>query len=230
MDDAQAHEIVIIKRVSGGGEDGHHGGAWKIAFADFMTAMMALFLVLWLIAASDKTKAVISKYFNPVQLVDSTPQPPGLSDPKPGQPSTPAKEKKSSPPQSDQKPKPAPAEGQQKPAEGKPTSEHSDSDLFKDPYAVLAELSAHNSQDADPKPARAPTQGDQGGSGAVGVRGGEAYRDPFEPLGVATDASLGGAEPKPVEVPAETPPPAALTTLQRTKTSIDRDASYGQTT
>ena len=61
-------EIVIIKR-KGGHEDGHHGGAWKIAFADFMTAMMAFFLVLWIINATDKdTKTIIARYFNPVKL------------------------------------------------------------------------------------------------------------------------------------------------------------------
>ena len=61
-------EIIIIKR-KGGHEDGHHGGAWKIAFADFMTAMMAFFLVLWIINATDKdTKTVIARYFNPVKL------------------------------------------------------------------------------------------------------------------------------------------------------------------
>jgi chemotaxis protein MotB len=61
-------EIIIIKRHSAH-EDGHHGGAWKIAFADFMTAMMAFFLVLWIINATDKdTKTVIARYFNPVKL------------------------------------------------------------------------------------------------------------------------------------------------------------------
>src|SRR5580698_508684 len=61
-------EIVIIKR-HGGHEEEHHGGAWKIAFADFMTAMMAFFLVLWIINATDKeTKTVIARYFNPVKL------------------------------------------------------------------------------------------------------------------------------------------------------------------
>ncbi len=61
-------EIIIIKR-KGGHEAGHHGGAWKIAFADFMTAMMAFFLVLWIINATDKdTKAVIARYFNPTKL------------------------------------------------------------------------------------------------------------------------------------------------------------------
>ena len=82
----EPHEIVIIKR-HGSHEEEHHGGVWKIAFADFMTAMMAFFLVMWLISANDKTKAVIARYFNPVQLVDSTPQPKGLEDPKAGSPS-----------------------------------------------------------------------------------------------------------------------------------------------
>ena len=52
-DERDHPEIVIIKRRSAL-EDGHHGGAWKIAFADFMTAMMAFFLVLWIISATDK--------------------------------------------------------------------------------------------------------------------------------------------------------------------------------
>src|SRR5579864_5774728 len=61
-------EIIIVKR-HGPQEDGHHGGAWKIAFADFMTAMMAFFLVLWIISATDKnTKTLIARYFNPVKL------------------------------------------------------------------------------------------------------------------------------------------------------------------
>ena len=61
-------EIVIVRRRSAI-EDAHHGGAWKIAFADFMTAMMAFFLVLWIISATDKnTKTIIARYFNPVKV------------------------------------------------------------------------------------------------------------------------------------------------------------------
>src|SRR6478672_12018104 len=65
----EAHpEIIIVKRHSAH-EDEHHGGAWKIAFADFMTAMMAFFLVLWIISATDKnTKTLIARYFNPVKV------------------------------------------------------------------------------------------------------------------------------------------------------------------
>ena len=53
--------IIIIKKVVGG--HGHHGGAWKVAFADFMTAMFALFLVLWLVNQSSDVKAAIAGYF-----------------------------------------------------------------------------------------------------------------------------------------------------------------------
>ena len=49
--DEKHPEIIIVKR-HGGHEEEHHGGAWKIAFADFMTAMMAFFLVLWIINAT----------------------------------------------------------------------------------------------------------------------------------------------------------------------------------
>ncbi|HEX3877111.1 MAG TPA: flagellar motor protein MotB [Bryobacteraceae bacterium] len=55
--------VVIIKRPRKGGH-GHHGGAWKVAYADFVTAMMALFIVLWLMGADDDMKKAVSSYFN----------------------------------------------------------------------------------------------------------------------------------------------------------------------
>jgi chemotaxis protein MotB len=65
---AQHPQIVIVRR-RGSHEDEPHGGAWKIAFADFMTVMMAFFLVLWIISATDKnTKTLIARYFNPVKV------------------------------------------------------------------------------------------------------------------------------------------------------------------
>jgi len=54
--------IIIIKKVSGHG--GHHGGAWKVAYADFVTAMMSLFIVLWLMGSSEKVKKAVAGYFN----------------------------------------------------------------------------------------------------------------------------------------------------------------------
>lgn len=54
--------IIIVKKVSGHG--GHHGGAWKVAYADFVTAMMALFMVLWLVnSAAAPTRDRIASYF-----------------------------------------------------------------------------------------------------------------------------------------------------------------------
>src|SRR5580704_16852763 len=58
----KAQTIVIIKKK--GGHGGHHGGAWKVAYADFVTAMMALFIVLWLMSSSEKVKKAVAGYFN----------------------------------------------------------------------------------------------------------------------------------------------------------------------
>jgi chemotaxis protein MotB len=56
-------EPVIIKRIKKSGGGGHHGGAWKVAYADFVTAMMALFIVLWLMNASQEIQKNIAGYF-----------------------------------------------------------------------------------------------------------------------------------------------------------------------
>ena len=55
---AGAAQTTIIKRVEDDGHDGHHGGAWKVAYADFMTAMMAFFLLLWILSSADEQKLV----------------------------------------------------------------------------------------------------------------------------------------------------------------------------
>ena len=56
---------IIIKRVKKGGHAGHHGGAWKIAYADFVTAMMAFFLLMWLLGSTTKGELQgISDYFS----------------------------------------------------------------------------------------------------------------------------------------------------------------------
>jgi len=58
----QPAPIIVVKKVKGG--HGHHGGAWKVAYADFVTAMMSLFMVLWLVSQTDQeTKEQISEYF-----------------------------------------------------------------------------------------------------------------------------------------------------------------------
>ena len=53
---------IIVKKIIKGGH-GHHGGAWKVAYADFVTAMMALFMVLWLMNSNENEKEAIAAYF-----------------------------------------------------------------------------------------------------------------------------------------------------------------------
>lgn len=60
-DDSQQPIIIVKKK---GGHGGHHGGAWKVAYADFVTAMMAFFLVMWLVSQSDVVKENVAGYFN----------------------------------------------------------------------------------------------------------------------------------------------------------------------
>jgi chemotaxis protein MotB len=66
---------IIIKKIVGEAHGGHHGGAWKVAYADFVTAMMAFFLLMWLLGAtSEKQRKGIADYFTPtmVQMREKT--------------------------------------------------------------------------------------------------------------------------------------------------------------
>lgn len=64
MSEEEVEQPIIIKKIKKGG--GHHGGAWKVAYADFVTAMMAFFLLLWLLNVStDEQRNAISNYFDP---------------------------------------------------------------------------------------------------------------------------------------------------------------------
>lgn len=61
-----AGPTIRIKRVAASGEGGHHGGAWKVAYADFVTAMMAFFLLMWLLnATTEQQRSGLADYFNP---------------------------------------------------------------------------------------------------------------------------------------------------------------------
>ena len=61
--------IIIVKK-SGHGHHGHHGGAWKVAYADFVTAMMAFFLVMWIVGQSNPMKAGVAGYFRDPGVFD----------------------------------------------------------------------------------------------------------------------------------------------------------------
>ena len=66
-DNSENSAPIIIKKIKKGGHGGHHGGAWKVAYADFVTAMMAFFLLMWLLnAASQEQKKGLSVFFGPV--------------------------------------------------------------------------------------------------------------------------------------------------------------------
>lgn len=75
--------IIVIRRVKRQGH-GHHGGAWKVAYADFVTAMMAFFLVMWLIGVGTREqRAAISEYFKNPSMTpgNATMAPPGRNGP-----------------------------------------------------------------------------------------------------------------------------------------------------
>jgi chemotaxis protein MotB len=80
----EAKQPIIIRRVKKVA-GGHHGGAWKVAYADFVTAMMAFFLVMWLVGiASKEQKAAVSEYFKNPSAVEGTAAIPGSSSLGPG--------------------------------------------------------------------------------------------------------------------------------------------------
>ena len=83
--DKEAAGLIIIKRIKKGGHAAHHGGSWKVAFADFAIAMMAFFLLMWLMGATtEDQKGAISKYFNNpsnVQGASTIPSPTPVNGP-----------------------------------------------------------------------------------------------------------------------------------------------------
>ena len=212
-DNAHHPEILIIRRGGHSDHDDHHGGVWKIAFADFMTAMMAFFLVMWLISANEKTRASVARYFNPVKLVDATTQPRGLSDPKKDDSGVTA----SAPSRKDQAEKAdkSKSEGTDKPSSGASKDDTKtesaagrekrlDKVLAENPYAALAEIAETKG------PGDAPRDTTASRSQVLGLRGGDQFRDPFAPASPPVSAdeqneALAAITPADAPLP---PPPA----------------------
>jgi chemotaxis protein MotB len=163
-EDTPHHEIVIIRRRGDGEEAPHKGGVWKIAHADFMTALMAFFLVMWLITATDDTTVTgVANYFNPMRLSDSATKPKGLFTMEEGrEDDSESKDKK-----------PAETEGKEPPAETA-DAKYSEAALFSEPYEALDKI-------AEQAPDPAQSQGDPKGKGGPAIHPGEAFRDPFNP-------------------------------------------------
>jgi chemotaxis protein MotB len=69
---SKSQQPVIIIKKNRHGKHGHHGGAWKVAYADFVTAMMAFFLVMWLINTSPQVRSPMASYFRDPGIFDHT--------------------------------------------------------------------------------------------------------------------------------------------------------------
>ena len=189
--DEKHPEIIIIKRHSDHEEE-HHGGAWKIAFADFMTAMMAFFLVLWIINATDKnTKTIIARYFNPLKLEDMAKAKKGIRQaagdqarepPSPNEEAAPptspptaktpdVSEKNETPAEEAGKEKDKDKDKDKEPADpAHPTPHFTERALFSDPYASLDQI-------AGKLPPRQPGKADAAAT-ADAAAGGDANAKP----------------------------------------------------
>jgi len=173
------NEVIIVKRHGGGHDDGHHGGAWKIAYADFMTAMMAFFLVMWLVnAANEETKASMASYFNPIKLSDETPAEKGLEKPVDAAEGREEGQRSRIKADADVQGSAA-ATGEDMTSTSGDEQNYSEADFFENPYSVLAEIAQEVGQQAN---VSAKGEGGASDSGpATGADGGQAYRDPFDP-------------------------------------------------
>lgn len=165
------HELVIIRRRSAFEDEKAHGGVWKIAYADFMTAMMAFFLVMWLLnALNQDQKQVVASYFNPIKLAENAPAPKGLKDLTKKEPTT----------FEGQDGKRQPSGPSEERRGDSPTAEkppfYEEKVLFREPYATLAEIAASSNQASGQRRAGALTSAEEDG-----LKGGDAYRDPFDP-------------------------------------------------
>lgn len=171
--DTDRQDFIILRRSAGRPTDSIKTGVWKIAHADFMTAMMALFLVLWLVNSTNReTRTTVAQYFNPIRLSDTTSDRKGVRNPQDAEPGEVDSTSRHDGDQvgaaktgSDRRP----SATLKDPRQGKAA--------FEDPYAVLAEVAA-----AKPEPGsdRASTL-TLGATGKPGMNGGEAMRDPFDP-------------------------------------------------
>lgn len=205
MSETESHhhgknEIIIVKRHKGDHE-GAHGGAWKIAYADFMTAMMAFFLIMWLVnAANEKTKAAVANYFNPIKLSDPSPAEKGLKKPlKDAQGENDHEKSKSE--GEETSPGQSADAGKEKSASAGEQPQYSEADYFENPYSVIAEIA----QETDDK-ANVSIKGDGGAQDAgpgTGADGGEAFRDPFDPDFWTQQVEVSRTSPASADKPAE---------------------------
>jgi chemotaxis protein MotB len=170
MADQDRSELIIVRRRSSLDSAEAKNSVWKIAYADFMTAMMAFFLVMWLISATNQeTRESVASYFNPIKLTDSTPDRKGINDARRVDPGKAVEE-------DSLRPKPEPGKSAQQMQRPQPQlPRFGEAALFRDPYAVLSEIAG-----APPRIAEVGTSLDS--TRKEGWKGGEAFKDPFDPI------------------------------------------------
>lgn len=207
-DVAAQQPLVIVRRRRGNSEEAHHGGVWKIAYADFMTAMMAFFLVMWLVNAADKKTIVqVAAYFNPVRLTERSPSTKGVSDPTSADHKKQIKQNATSEAAETQEPgaehtedrdgKPISEDNEEKSEKPTPGQSKSvgqsekDEALFSDPMGVLDKLASK---------AALPEEMDNKSSAPEA-----ALRDPFDPAHRAMPTPLKPEIAKVAKVPTKPP-------------------------
>lgn len=158
-------------------EEQHAHGIWKIAYADFMTALMAFFLIMWLLNATDEDQRLsVASYFNPIKLVDSSPARKGID------------QIQEVPPENIRQ---QVIDDDREPTENSENTGTTDmltgdaahasrprypeSALFQDPYAILSKLANEENTDHIPSHQPSPLPGH------AGNEGGRIARDPFDP-------------------------------------------------
>lgn len=231
------HDIIIVRRYED--EEHHHSNStWKVAHADFMTAMMAFFLIMWLLNATDeKSRQQIANYFNPIKLADNQPNRKGLMDPV-----DPTVEEVSERGGKEPEQKvtsglrydgpypmtlgPMPGDANVPAKEWAVTGEREQL-VFRDPYAALAQIAAEAEGMQGSNAASADVV--IGASGASGGGGSEVVRDPFDPIYWQTSVSTEPATSERTTAEATGPvgslPPPADGRIDATKALADPPAA-----
>ncbi|WP_297323596.1 flagellar motor protein MotB [uncultured Bartonella sp.] len=219
----ESHNEIIIVRRGGYDEDEHHGGAWEIAYADFMTSMMAFFLVMWLVnAANEQTKAAVAAYFNPIKLVDRSTSSRGIEDNNSADDEDKIQDENS-------KGKPSGV------TEDEKSSGVDQQKMMSEPYQQLDQI-AKKSVPANSSRLEGSGGSSSGGS-QKGASGGTAYRDPFSPdywsenasqeVSVAvggTSQNSGGRDPN---LPSQVPSASTVAT-QEMKVATNETKNAGE--
>jgi chemotaxis protein MotB len=192
----------IIKKKLYDSDGGHHSGVWKIAYADFMTAMMTFFLVMWLINTTSKEKITrLANYFNPIKLTERNiskgvhdNEASGAGEEKTGAEAEKKPEKSSKNAETEKK-----SETEKKAETDKHQSE--DESLFHNPFGVLTQLASQ----AEGAMAMAMAQGQAGNAMPGGASHDPFVTDPVlsQPMGGAT-APVARTAPDLAPAPART--------------------------